>query len=100
MYSRCLAAYALHLVVFAGAAYHRWRNFWRAGHGRRRAPACQSSCSCILLVRQDRVEITVDRRTGQGWGSHVLRDGGETLSLPDFGLSCPVRAVYQDTPLG
>jgi len=60
----------------------------------------QPSCRCILLVRQDRVEITMDRRTEDGWHSQVLRDVGETLSLPEFGLSCRVRDVYQDTPLG
>ena len=56
-------------------------------------------CRCILLVRQDRAEITVDRRTPGGWRSEVL-DGGDELALPDFGLNCPVRAVYRDTPFG
>jgi Uma2 family endonuclease len=60
----------------------------------------QPSCSCILLIRQDRMEITVDRRTDDSWRSHVLRDGGDTLSLPDFGLNCQVRDVYRDTPVG
>src|SRR5579872_6610896 len=35
------------------------------------------SCSCILLVRQDRAEITVDRRTADGWRSQVLHDADE-----------------------
>jgi Uma2 family endonuclease len=60
----------------------------------------QPSCSCILLVRQDRVEIIVDRRTEDGWRTHALGDSGDALSLPDFGLSCRVRDVYHDTPLG
>jgi Uma2 family endonuclease len=60
----------------------------------------QPSCSCILLIRQDRVEITVDQRTDDSWRSYVLREGNETLSLPDFGLSCKVRDVYRDTPVG
>jgi Uma2 family endonuclease len=59
----------------------------------------QPSRTCILLVRQDRVEITVDRRTDDGSRSKVLQHK-DVLSLPDFGLSCPVRDVYQDTPLG
>jgi hypothetical protein len=42
----------------------------------------------------------VDRRTEDTWRSHVLRDGGETLSLPDFGLIRQVRDIYRDTPLG
>jgi Uma2 family endonuclease len=57
------------------------------------------SCMCILLVRQDRVEITVDRRAADGWRSQVLLAADE-LALPEFGLACPVRAVYRDTPLG
>jgi Uma2 family endonuclease len=58
------------------------------------------SCAYILLIRQDRLEITVDRRTESGWRSQALRQGDDVLSLPEFGLSCRVRDVYQDTPLG
>jgi Uma2 family endonuclease len=68
--------------------------------GKREIYRAQPSCSCILLVRQDRVEIAVDQRTEHGWRSHVLRDGGDALSLPDFGLSCLVRDVYRETQLG
>jgi len=57
------------------------------------------SCTCILLVRQDRPEITVDRRTGDGWRSHVLC-GADELALPEFGLTCLVRGIYYDTSLG
>jgi Uma2 family endonuclease len=56
-------------------------------------------CKCILLVRQDRVEIIVDRRTADGWRSEVLQ-GADQLSLPEFGLICPVKDIYRDTPLG
>ena len=56
------------------------------------------SCTCILLVRQDRAEITVDQRTADGWRSRVLHTGDE-LTLPEFGLTCPVKEVYRDTPL-
>jgi Uma2 family endonuclease len=57
------------------------------------------SCTCILLVRQDRVEIIVDRRTANGWRSEVLQ-GADELNLPDFGLICLVKEIYLDTPLG
>jgi Uma2 family endonuclease len=57
------------------------------------------SCLCILLIRQDRVEIVVDLRTGDGWRSQTLQ-GADALTLPEFGLMCPVRDVYRDTPLG
>jgi Uma2 family endonuclease len=58
-----------------------------------------ASCTCILLVRQDHSEITVDRRTADGWRSQVPRAADE-LTLPEFGLTCLVRDVYRDTPLG
>jgi len=58
----------------------------------------QASCICILLVRQDRMEITVERRTGDGWNFEVLQ-GADELTLPEFGLACVVRAIYLDTAL-
>lgn len=57
------------------------------------------SCTCILLIRQDRREITVDSRAGDGWRSQMLHDADE-LILPEFGLNCLVKDVYRDTPLG
>jgi len=57
------------------------------------------SCTYILLVRQDCLEIILDRRTGDGWHSQVLQ-GADELILPEFGLTCRVRDVYHDTPLG
>jgi Uma2 family endonuclease len=56
-------------------------------------------CTCILLVRQDRVEIIVERRSVEAWRSQVLHEADE-LVLPEFGLTCLVRDVYRDTPLG
>src|SRR5580704_4138918 len=58
-----------------------------------------ASCTCILLVRQDRMEVTVDRRNPEGWSSRVLR-GDDELTLPEFGLTCTVRDIYRDAPLG
>ena len=58
----------------------------------------QPSCTCILLIRQDRMEITVDRRTADGWRAQVLQADDE-LTLPEFGLTCRVRDIYRDTPL-
>jgi Uma2 family endonuclease len=57
------------------------------------------SCTCILLIRQDRLEITVDSRTRDGWSSRMLQ-GADELDLPEFGLTCLVKDIYQDTPLG
>jgi len=58
-----------------------------------------ASCSCILLIRQDRPEIIVDRRTADGWRSQVLQ-AADQLILPEFDLTCSVNDVYRDTPLG
>ena len=58
-----------------------------------------TSCTCILLIRQDELEITMDRRTADGWDSQVLR-GDDELSVPELGLTCRVKDVYRDTPLG
>jgi Uma2 family endonuclease len=57
------------------------------------------SCTCILLVRQDLMEIIVERRTGDGWRAQALHAADE-LSLPEFGLTCPVGDVYRDTAVG
>jgi Uma2 family endonuclease len=57
------------------------------------------TCTCILLVRQDRAEIAVDRRSLDGWSSQVLHATDE-LALPEFGFRCQVRDVYRSTPLG
>src|SRR5262249_42368461 len=56
------------------------------------------TCTCILLIRQDRAEIIADQRTTDGWQSQVLHAGNQ-LVLPAFGLSCPVLEVYRRTPL-
>jgi Uma2 family endonuclease len=67
--------------------------------GKRDIYRAQPSCTCVLLIRQDRPEIIVDRRIGEGWRSQVLHDADE-LALPEFGFQCPVRDVYRDTPFG
>ncbi len=58
-----------------------------------------SSCICIVLVRQDRAEVTVEQRTTDGWRSRVL-GATDDLALPEFGLACRIKDVYADTPLG
>jgi Uma2 family endonuclease len=67
--------------------------------GKRDIYRAHPSCTCILLIRQDDLEITVDRRTADGWHTQVLRAEDE-LSVPDFGLNCQVKDIHRDTPLG
>jgi hypothetical protein len=56
------------------------------------------SCVCILPVRQDRAELIVEQRTAGGWRSRVL-GASDDLTLPEFGLACPIKEIYRDTPL-
>jgi Uma2 family endonuclease len=67
--------------------------------GKREIYRAHESCTCILLVRQDVVEIVADLRTGNAWRADVLRDSDQ-LRLPQFGLVCSVKEVYGDTALG
>lgn len=57
-----------------------------------------SSCTCILLIHQDRMEIIVDHRSAEGWRSQHLR-ARDQLALTEFGLNCLVSEVYRDTGL-
>lgn len=66
--------------------------------GKREIYRAHAHCIYILLVRQDRVEITMDHRAADGWRSQMLHAADE-LVLPDLGLACPVTDVYRDTPL-
>jgi Uma2 family endonuclease len=67
--------------------------------GKRDIYRAQPWCTIILLIAQDRMEIIVDRRIGDTWHAQLLGATDE-LDLPQFGLHCPVRAVYRSTPLG
>jgi Uma2 family endonuclease len=67
--------------------------------GKRDIYRAQPSCLYVLLIAQDRAEILMECRSADGWHSEILGADGE-LVLPHFGLRCPVRAVYRDTPLG
>jgi Uma2 family endonuclease len=56
-------------------------------------------CNCILTVHQDRFEVRVDLRAGDGWIEQTLAKPGDVLALPDFGLACKVSDLYRGTPL-
>ena len=56
------------------------------------------SCTCILLVHQDRPEIVADHRAPDGWRSRVLHADDE-LTVPELGVRCAVKDVYRDTGL-
>jgi Uma2 family endonuclease len=65
------------------------RGFYR-GHEHNRA---------ILLVRQDIMEVELDRRTSAGWTTETLRGAEATLRLDEFGLLCRLADLYHDTPV-
>ena len=58
-----------------------------------------TSCTCILLIEQDRMEISVELRGPDGWHRQALY-GTDDLTLPEFGLKCRVNDVYVDANLG
>jgi Uma2 family endonuclease len=57
------------------------------------------SCTCVLVIEQDRPEVRLDIRTEAGWTSRTLLDPEEVIDLPPFGLRCRVADLYRGTPL-
>jgi Uma2 family endonuclease len=57
------------------------------------------TCTCILTVQQDGIEVRVDRRTDHGWSEEVLSKSEDFLILPEFGLRCQLSDVYRGTAL-
>ncbi|MDC7784581.1 Uma2 family endonuclease [Rhodoplanes sp. TEM] len=57
------------------------------------------ACEAVLIVEQERIEVRVFSRGAEGWIAQTLGPDEETLSLPGFGLACPVAALYEGTPL-
>jgi Uma2 family endonuclease len=65
--------------------------------GKREIYKRHPDCECILVIRQDRCSVTIDRRSGDGWNRQTLSAPDEQLSLPAFGLQCLLREVYKGT---
>ncbi len=57
------------------------------------------SCKCILTVQQDRCEVRVELRGGNGWTEQVLSRPDDVLELTDFGLRCKVAELYRGTAI-
>ena len=57
------------------------------------------SCKCILTVQQDRCEVRVDLRGGNGWTERVLSRPDDVLELTEFGLRCKVAELYRGTAI-
>jgi Uma2 family endonuclease len=56
-------------------------------------------CRAVLIVSQDRIEVTLDLRNGDHWETSVLTGGGAELAIPAFDLRCSVADLYDKTPL-
>ena len=52
-----------------------------------------------VLVAQDRRELTIFRRTHEGWSREVLPDDGATLRLPELDFAMTLDAIYERTEL-
>ena len=65
------------------------RGFYRA-HEHNRA---------ILLISQERQELELDRRSGEGWTTEPIAGPDAILELAEFGLSCRLAELYRKTHL-
>ena len=52
-----------------------------------------------VLVEQDRLAVTVMRRTEPGWSSETLEGGNAVLKLPNLGIDIPFERIYERTTL-
>jgi Uma2 family endonuclease len=65
--------------------------------GKREIYKHHPDCECVLVVRQDRYEVTVDLRAGEVWARQTLSTPDEQMSLPAFGLQCSLTDIYKGT---
>ncbi len=56
-------------------------------------------CNCVLLVQQDRCEVSIDSRTSTGWTRQILTTPDAVIELAEFGLRCCVADLYRGTAL-
>jgi Uma2 family endonuclease len=65
--------------------------------GKREVYKRHPDCECVVVIRQDRYEATVDLRTPAGWMRETLSGPDDQLALPAFGLRCLLKDVYKGT---
>jgi Uma2 family endonuclease len=56
-----------------------------------------ATCTCILVVQQDRWEVRMDRRINDDWTEQVLTDPNDVLAIDDFGFRCKLADLYRGT---
>jgi hypothetical protein len=65
--------------------------------GKREVYKRHPTCECLLVIRQDRYEVGVDRRSPDGWIRDTLTSPDDELALPAFGLHCSLKDIYKGT---
>jgi Uma2 family endonuclease len=50
-----------------------------------------------VLVEQERIAVTVLRRSEPGWQSDVIEGAGSILKLPGIGVEIPLERIYKRT---
>jgi len=56
-------------------------------------------CRHLLVVRQDRCEVTVDHRVGSGWTTELLDRPEQILRMEEFGFEHPIGEFYRHSGL-
>src|SRR5436853_117530 len=56
-------------------------------------------CRCVLVIEQQRVQVSVSLLGSSGWTEQRLTKLEEELVLEEFGLRCAVAELYRDTSL-
>jgi len=56
-------------------------------------------CRCVLVIQQDRIEVSAAILTDAGWAERRLDKAADQLVLEQFGLRCGVADLYHDTRL-
>jgi Uma2 family endonuclease len=67
--------------------------------GKREIYKIHMACRCILTIQQDRHEVRIDLRAGNGWTTQILTRPTDELVLAEFGLRCTLADLYRGTPL-
>lgn len=55
------------------------------------------SVQAYVLVEQERIHVTVHRRTEKGWAAELLDSRGQTLDLPAVRAKIPLDSIYEGT---
>jgi len=56
-------------------------------------------CRCVLVIEQDRVEVSVWLLIDGGWTERRLTEATDRLVLQEFGLRCTLADLYRGTAL-